>query len=64
MTVTLQSGITTRQAHAVVQLGALQPVGFILPRRMLIAGGALAAILAVAAWLFARRFSPRRLRRI
>jgi hypothetical protein len=65
VTVTLQSGITTRQASGVIQLGALRPTGFTLPRRALIAGGVLVAVLALASWLFfAKRFSPRRLGRI
>ena len=65
VTVTLQSGITTRQAQGVIQFGALRPTGFIMPKRTLIAAGVLVAVLAVASWLFfAKRFSPRRLGRI
>jgi hypothetical protein len=63
-TVTLQSGITAEQAHAVIRLGAMRATGFTLPRRALVAGGALVAILALASWLFfTKRLSLRRLGR-
>jgi hypothetical protein len=65
VTVTLASGNTAEQAHAVIQLGAMRPTGFVLPKRALVAGGALAAVLALAGWLFfAKRFTPRRLGRV
>jgi hypothetical protein len=55
VTVTLRSGDTTEQAHAVIRLGAVQATGFFQSRRMLLAGGGIVAILVLATWLFTRR---------
>jgi hypothetical protein len=55
VTVTLQSGLTTRQARATIQLLGQQPAGFALPARALAVGGIIFAIVAVAAWFLARR---------
>ncbi len=56
VTVTLRSGETTEHGHAIIQLGAVEAAGFFLPRRALLIGGALVAILALATWLFTKRF--------
>src|SRR5258708_22468060 len=59
VTVTLQSGNTAEQAHAVIHLGAMQPAGFFLPKRTLVAGGEVMFILPVARLLpLTREFSP------
>src|SRR5258708_32507796 len=64
VTVTLHSGNTAKQAHAVIQLRAMQPAGFVLPKRTLVAGGGLVAIPAPARWrFFCQRVSPRPPRR-
>jgi hypothetical protein len=55
VTVTLKSGITTRQGQASVVLLGQQPAGLVLPARGLAVGGILLAIVAVAAWLILRR---------
>jgi hypothetical protein len=55
VTVTLQSGVTTRQARATLELLGQQPTGLVLPARSLAIGGIILAIVAVAAWFLARR---------
>jgi hypothetical protein len=53
--VTLQSGTTTRQAQAVIQFATLRASALVVPRRDLIAGGVLVAILLLTGWLVSRR---------
>lgn len=59
VTVTLQSGTTTRQARAVIQLIGMEATGMDLPGPALLGGGALVAILVLATWLITRRLGWR-----
>jgi hypothetical protein len=61
--VTLQSGDTTVQAHASIQIGAVRTAAFIMSGRTLVAGMLLLAILGVAIWARMLR-RARRLQRI
>jgi len=57
--VTLQSGITTRQGRAVIQFANLQASALVVPRGTLIAAGVLVAILALTGWAVSRRYRYR-----
>jgi hypothetical protein len=59
VTVTLQSGTTTRQAQAVIQFTTLRASAMILSRRALIAGCVLAILVVLAGWLVSRRLRSR-----
>jgi hypothetical protein len=64
VTVTLHSGITTRQARATVQILSQQPAGLVLPARSLAVGGTLLVVAGLAAWFIRRKRWRSGLRRV
>jgi hypothetical protein len=55
VTVTMRSGLITRQARATIQLLGQQPAGFTIPARGAVIGGIVLAVAGLGAWFIIRR---------